>query len=111
MVKLEEMMLHKEKADVFVTNLRPFELKEFNLEYDALSRMNPKLIGGYLTGYGSEGPSKDSPAYDHTAYWARSGIPHKLMTLIPGMSGSKMPPPAFVPAFGDHMAGMCLAYG
>ena len=100
-----------ENADVFVTNLRPFELKEFNLEYGTLSRMNPKLIGGYLTGYGSEGPSKDSPAYDHTAYWARSGIPHKLMTLIPGMSGSKMPPPAFVPAFGDHMAGMCLAYG
>lgn len=100
-----------EQADVFVTNLRPFELKAFHLEYDVLSRMNPKLIGGYLTGYGSEGPSKDSPSYDHTAYWSRSGIPHRLMSLVPGMSGSKMPPPAFVPAFGDHIAGMCLAYG
>jgi len=99
-----------EKADVFLTNMRPFEQKKYRFEYGVLSRLNPRLIYGALTGYGTRGPEKDSPAYDHTAYWARSGIPHRLAALtLPAAPGT--PPPAFVPSFGDHMAGMNLACG
>lgn len=99
-----------EGADVFLTNMRPFEKKRYQIEYSVLSRLNPGLIYGALTGYGNNGPEKDSPAYDHTAYWARSGIPHRLAALtLPAAPGT--PPPAFVPSFGDHMAGMNLACG
>ncbi len=93
-----------EQADVFLTNLRPFELKRYNLEYDTLSKLNPRLIYAALTGFGKKGPEKDAPAYDATAYWSRSGIPHMLTR--PGMTQ-----PGFRPAFGDNMAGMALAYG
>jgi len=92
------------KADVFVTNLRPFELEKFNLEYDTLSRLNPRLIYGHLTGYGKKGPDRDAPGYDATAYWARSGIPYRYAE--PGMAPSHI-----APAFGDNVAALALAYG
>jgi crotonobetainyl-CoA:carnitine CoA-transferase CaiB-like acyl-CoA transferase len=92
------------QADVFLTNLRPFELKRYNLEYENLNKLNPRLIYAALTGFGKKGPEKDAPAYDATAYWSRSGIPY--MFTRPGMSQ-----PGFRPAFGDNMAGMALAYG
>ncbi len=93
-----------ETADVFLTNLRPFELKRYNLQYETLSKLNPRLIYAALTGFGKKGPERDAPAYDATAYWTRSGIPH--MFTRPGMSQ-----PGFRPAFGDNLAGMALAYG
>jgi crotonobetainyl-CoA:carnitine CoA-transferase CaiB-like acyl-CoA transferase len=92
------------EADVFLTNLRPFELKRYNLEYETLNKLNPRLIYAALTGFGKKGSEKDAPAYDTTAYWTRSGIPYMLTR--PGMSR-----PGFRPAFGDNVAGLALAYG
>lgn len=92
-----------EQADVFVTNLRPFELEKFKLEYDTLHRLNPRLIYSALTGYGKKGPDNNNPAYDATAYWARSGVLHMLSA--PGMPGG------FRPAIGDNIAALALAFG
>lgn len=93
-----------EQADVFISNLRPFELERFKLEYDTLSGLNPKLVYGCVTGYGRKGAEKNAPAYDATAYWTRAGIPY--MFSIPGMGV-----PGFRPAFGDNVAALALAYG
>ncbi|MBW2061649.1 MAG: CoA transferase [Deltaproteobacteria bacterium] len=93
-----------ENADVFVTNLRLSERKKFDLGYETLKKLNPRLIYGSVTGHGMKGPDKDMPAYDTTVYWARSGVNHLL--TIPGMSG---PNPR--PAFGDNVAGLGLAFG
>lgn len=98
-------------ADVFTTNLRPMELKRFNLEYESLKNQNPRLIGAYLTGWGPKGPEKDNPAYDHTAYWARSGIPHKLRSVTPALQQAGTHLPAFLPSFGDHASGLSLVTG
>ena len=67
-----------ESADVFTTNLRLFERDKFKLDYDALSRLNPRLIYAGLSGYGKKGPDCNSPAYDSIAYWARSGLGYLL---------------------------------
>ena len=91
------------KTDVFMTNLRQFERQQFGLEYDTLRQLYPKLIYGSLTGYGKKGPEIDNPAYDTNAYWARSGIPHRLTT-----SGVR---PTYTPAFGDTVAALALAFG
>ncbi len=93
-----------ETADVFVTNLRMYEREKFRLQYDPLSRLNPRLIYASLTGYGKEGPDRDSPAFDATSYRARSGVMHM-------MSGSDGSPGGFRPAFGDNLAGMSLFAG
>ncbi len=93
-----------EKADVFLTNLRPYELKKFRLEYDRLSQLNPRLIYGSLSGYGKEGPDANAPGYDQTAYVARAGISHRL-------SLPDTPPSGFCPHIGDLVAAIVLAYG
>ncbi len=91
-------------ADVFVTNLRQYEIKKFKVDYETLKRINPRLIYGALTGFGKKGPDKDMPAYDTTSYWARSGLPYVL--TAPGMAG-----PVFRTAIGDNVAGLALVYG
>jgi crotonobetainyl-CoA:carnitine CoA-transferase CaiB-like acyl-CoA transferase len=93
-----------EKADIFLTNLRLIERKKFEMEYQTLRALNPRLIYASVTGHGMEGPDKDVPAYDTTVFWARSGVSHLL--TVPGMSG---PNPR--PAFGDNVAGLALAFG
>jgi crotonobetainyl-CoA:carnitine CoA-transferase CaiB-like acyl-CoA transferase len=67
-----------ESADVFTTNLRLFEREKFKLDYDTLSRLNPRLIYAGLSGYGKNGPDRNDPAYDSIAYWARSGLGYLL---------------------------------
>jgi len=93
-----------EKVDVFLTNFRQYEREKFGLEYKTLSRLNPRLIYGLLTGYGKKGPEANAPAYDQTAYVARAGIAHRL--TLPGM-----PPSGFCPHIGDHVAALTLAQG
>ncbi|MFC1942940.1 CaiB/BaiF CoA transferase family protein, partial [Chloroflexota bacterium] len=92
------------KSDVFLSNLRPYELKKYNLEYDTLSKPNPKLIYASLTGYGRNGPDKDSPGWDATAFWARSGMMHMLHQ--PGS-----PPCSSRPGQGDLPSGLFCACG
>jgi len=92
------------KIDVFLTNFRPFELEKFKLEYSTLSSLNEKLIYAQFTGYGDRGDEKDRPAYDSTAYWARSGAAH----MVPRPGSIPAHPPG---AFGDNVAALALAYG
>jgi len=92
------------QADVFVTNLRPSELKRYRMEYQTLNKLNPRLVWACVTGYGREGPDKDAPAYDATAFWARSGLAY--MMTAPGAAAHR-----FRPAFGDNIAGLVMAYG
>ena len=57
-----------EQADVFLTNLRPYEMERYHMKYDTLSQLNPRLIYGALTGLGKKGPERDTPGYDHTLF-------------------------------------------
>ena len=62
------------EADVFAASLLPSSLKGMELDYEALCRLNPRLIYATVTGYGHEGPERDRPGFDIAAFWARSGI-------------------------------------
>lgn len=75
------------RADVFVTNYRPAATQRLSIDYDTLSQINPRLVYAQITGYGSKGPGKDWPAFDETAFWARSGI----MGIL-GEPGTPAPP-------------------
>jgi crotonobetainyl-CoA:carnitine CoA-transferase CaiB-like acyl-CoA transferase len=99
-------IIHKlvKRSDVFLSNLRPYEIEKFRLDYDALSRVNPKLIYANLNGYGQKGPDNNGPGYDSCAFFARSGILHQLAE--PGT-------PAVMsrPGMGDHITGVTLFAG
>ncbi len=93
-----------ENADVFVTNIREQSLAKSGLSYHQLKERFPKLIHAHILGYGEEGPLKDKPGFDYTAYFARGGVSASLM--------EKGTSPANTAAgFGDHYAGMGLAAG
>lgn len=63
-----------ERADVFVTNLRPAALQRLGLDYESLKEAYPKLVYGILLGYGEKGPDAGKPAYDTSAFWSKSGF-------------------------------------
>ncbi|MBE6629140.1 MAG: CoA transferase [Ruminococcaceae bacterium] len=63
-----------EDADVFITNLRPAVMKRLGLSYEDLKERFPSLIYGAVLGFGKKGPDAAAPAYDTTAFWARSGF-------------------------------------
>lgn len=53
-----------QKSDVLVENFRPGTLKKFNLDFETLHEINPRLIFCSISGFGQTGPLKDMPGYD-----------------------------------------------
>lgn len=51
-------------ADVVVENFRPGVMKRLGLNYEALKKINPKLVYCAISGFGQEGPDALKPAYD-----------------------------------------------
>jgi crotonobetainyl-CoA:carnitine CoA-transferase CaiB-like acyl-CoA transferase len=93
-----------ERADIFITNMRPAALARLGLDWPSLSARYPRLVYGLVTGYGERGPDAERPSYDVGAFWSRAGIAAAL--TAPGAD-----PPFQRGAMGDHTAGMTLAGG
>ena len=51
-------------ADVILCNFRPGIMDKLGLGSESLRKANPKLIYAAITGFGTEGPQKNRPAYD-----------------------------------------------
>ncbi len=62
------------QSDIVVTNLTPGRQERYQLRFEDLSALNPRMIYLVLTGYGTEGPDRDRSGFDYAAFWARSGI-------------------------------------
>ncbi len=52
-------------ADVLVVNYRKEAAKRLKIDYDRVSKINPKIVYCSLTGFGTTGPKADHPAYDN----------------------------------------------
>ncbi|MFY9571770.1 MAG: CoA transferase [Blastocatellia bacterium] len=61
-------------ADVFITNYPPDLAERFQVRYQDIEPLNPRMIYAHITGYGDRGDDTNKPGYDTTAYWARSGL-------------------------------------
>ena len=93
-----------EKADVFLAAMRTREVVKFQIEYETLKKINPRMVYALLTGYGTKGEAKDEPGFDAVAFFDRSGISF--------MNADKQGnPPWPRPGFGDIPSGMYLAGG
>ena len=60
-------------ADIVMENYRPGVMDRLGIGYDALTKVNPTLIYCAISGFGQEGPEKNTPAYDGRIQ-ATSGI-------------------------------------
>ena len=88
-----------EDADIFIVNLRRGGLERLGIDYESLREDHPRLIYAHATGYGTEGPDINRPAFDELAYWARGGF----MSIL-GAPGND--PVRLVGAMGDLPSAM-----
>ena len=88
-------------ADVVVVNFPRKVRAALGVTYEALAPLNSRLIYADVTGYGLEGPEADTPGFDVTAYWARSGL-----MQVTHDAGS--PPTLPIPGVGDHATATTL---
>lgn len=95
----KEVLLELVKtADVFIQNYRPGVAQRLGVDYETLSKINPRLIYVSISGYGETGPYTQRPGQD---------------LLLQGMSGAMLSagragdPPA--PA-GQYLADAVTAY-
>jgi crotonobetainyl-CoA:carnitine CoA-transferase CaiB-like acyl-CoA transferase len=87
-----------DRADVFVSNMRPKALERLGMSYEQLADTNPRLIYCNVTGYGPDTPEANRASYDVGAFWARAGV---VAGLMPEGAG----PPLQRGGMGDHMTG------
>lgn len=51
-------------CDILIENYKVGGLKQYGLDYESLSAINPRLIYCSITGFGQTGPYADRPGYD-----------------------------------------------
>jgi crotonobetainyl-CoA:carnitine CoA-transferase CaiB-like acyl-CoA transferase len=90
------------EADVFIQNFRPGTAERLGAGYPRLRELNPRLVYGSISGFGSSGPYVDRPSYDSVAQ-ALSGF---LSVVVDSQR------PRFLgPALADAITGLYAAYG
>src|SRR5260370_42052894 len=55
------------KADVLVENYRPDVKHRLGIDYETLSKVNPRLVYASISGFGQDGPYRDRPGFDQIA--------------------------------------------
>ena len=92
------------KSDVVLENFRPGTMEKWGLGFEALSKINPRLIMLQVSAYGQTGPMSDKPGFARIAH-AFSGLAY--------LAGEPGRPPV-VPgstSLADYMSGLFGAVG
>ncbi len=92
-----------EKSDILIENFRPGTMERWNLGYDELSKINPRLVMIRVSGYGQTGP-----------YASRAGfgaIGEALGGLRYVVGDPSTPPSRMGISIGDTLAAMFAALG
>ena len=92
-----------EKADIITQNFRPGVIERIGLDYENVKKINPKIVYGTISGYGSEGPWSSLPGQDLLAQ-SRTGL-----VWLNG-NGGEAPTPMGL-AVADMLAGHSLVEG
>jgi CoA:oxalate CoA-transferase len=91
------------RADVMIQNFRPGVIDKFGLDYASVSKLNPRLIYGEITGYGQQGPWRDKPGQDLLA---------QSLSGLGWLNGdADQPPVPFGLAIADLLAGSHVVQG
>ncbi|RZN06022.1 CoA transferase [Bradyrhizobium genosp. SA-3] len=89
-------------CDVFMENYKVGDLKRYGLDYEAIRKLNPRIIYCSVTGFGQSGPYASRPGYD-AIFQAMGG----LMSTTGHMDGEPGSGPMKIgPSIVDYMTGM-----
>ncbi|MBI3625721.1 MAG: CoA transferase [Candidatus Rokubacteria bacterium] len=91
------------RADAVVENYRPDVKHRLGIDYESLSRDNPRLIYASISGFGQEGPYRDRPGYDQIV---------QGMSGLMSLTGTEETAPLRIGIpIGDLLAGYFAALG
>ncbi len=90
-------------SDVVTENFRPGTLERWNIGFERMQEVNPRIILARVSGYGQTGPYAERAGFASVAE-AMGGIRY-----INGFPGE--PPPRIHISLGDSLAGMFAAQG
>jgi crotonobetainyl-CoA:carnitine CoA-transferase CaiB-like acyl-CoA transferase len=91
------------EADIIVENFRPGTLEKWELGYDELAKINPRLIMVRISGFGQTGPYR---------YRAGYGVIGEAVSGVREMTGDADRPPARVAvSMTDYLTGLYAAFG
>jgi CoA:oxalate CoA-transferase len=91
------------KSDVLIDNYRPGVLAAMGLTEARLRELNPHLVRGSITGFGTTGPYRDRPSFDFIA---------QAMSGFMSVNGAAdQPPMRSGPPVSDLVAGLYAALG
>jgi formyl-CoA transferase len=90
-------------ADVLLENFRPDVKTRLGIDYDALSKVNPRLVYASISGFGQTGPYATRPGFDQIAQ-GMGGL--MSVTGLPGQGPVRVGLP-----IADLCAGIFAAYG
>ena len=99
---LEVVLKLAEKSDVILQSFRPGVADRLGIGYDAISRINPRIIYCSFYGYGETGPVAHRAGGD---MWSQAMTGMVSLLGYPGGAPQMMPFPAC-----DHAGGMLVAY-
>jgi crotonobetainyl-CoA:carnitine CoA-transferase CaiB-like acyl-CoA transferase len=98
--KVKKLIGH---ADVIIENFRPGVMAKLGLGYEEVQRINPRIIYGSITGYGTDGPWRNKPGQD------------LLVQSVSGLAwlngNADQPPVPFGLSVADLLAGLHLEQG
>ena len=91
------------KSDVFLENFAPGAVARMGFDFEALQKINPRLIYATIKGFGSHGPYSDFKSYEPVA---------QAMAGAMSVTGQPDGPPTYHwPAIGDSGTGMHMVIG
>ncbi len=91
------------EADILIENFKPGTLEKWNLSYEDLKEINPRLIMVRISGYGQTGPYKDKAGFGSVGE-SMGGI--RYVTGHP-----ELPPPRVGISLGDQITAMYAVVG
>ena len=91
------------RADVMIHNFRPGVIEKLGFDYEAVSKINPRIVYGEVSGYGKTGPWRNKPGQD---------LLIQSLSGLAWLSGNSDQPPVPVGiAVADLFAGAHLTQG
>lgn len=92
-----------ELSDIVFDNFRPSVLPKLGLDYETLHNINPRIISCSLSGFGSDGPYQNRPAFDGVV---------QAMSGAMSVTGERGRPPVYLGfPMGDIGGGYAAAMG
>ncbi|PWT73060.1 MAG: hypothetical protein C5B60_08675 [Chloroflexi bacterium] len=91
------------RSDIVVENFRPGRLEAWNLSYERMRELNPRIVLVRISGYGQTGPYRDKAGYGNVSE-SMGGL--RYVTGYPDR-----PPVRIGVSLGDSLAGQQAALG